>query len=213
MMAARDEMNFRSKSDAVADALRGLIERGEFEPGHVLRQRELAARFGVSPTPVREALRRLEAEGYVISELHRGASVVRTEKARIEENFLIRAALEGLATELAAKKITDEQLEELEQINTDLASCDPDEPKRFELNRRFHFGIYAAAGSPILMSLLNLLWRSLNEGPGHGRPLDEAIAQHNALLEALRARDPELAGHRTRQHIQGGMRYETGASP
>jgi DNA-binding GntR family transcriptional regulator len=202
-------MEFRSKSDVVAEEIRALIQSAELQPGEVLRQRDLARRFGVSPTPVREALRRLEAEGFITSELHRGARVVRTESARIAENFLIRSTLEGLATELAAEKITDEKIEQLEILNKELATCDPDEPKRFELNRKFHFGIYEAADSPILTALLNLLWRSLDEGPGHGRPLGEAVQQHAALLEALRTRDPKLASEVIRGHVQGGVQYET----
>lgn len=208
-------MDFRSKSDMVAEAIRDLIERDELEPGAVLRQRDLATRFNVSPTPVREALRRLEAEGYVVSELHRGTTVVRTEEARIAENFLIRATLERLATELAARKITDQRLDELEALNREMAGCAPDEPRRFELNRRFHFGIYTAADSPILNSLLTLLWRSLNEGPGHGRPLDEAVKEHQRLIDALRRRDVADAVRCIGEHIEGGVGYETrhGASP
>lgn len=198
-------MNFRSKSDVVAESIRGLIQTGEFPPGSVLRQRDLAERFRVSPTPVREALRRLEAEGYVNSELHRGATVVRTEKERLAENYLIRETLEGLATQLAAERITEEQIEQLEGINDELARYEPDDPRRLELNREFHFCIYEATGSPVLISLLNLLWRSLDTRPGHGRPLSEAVAQHRGVVEALRARDPELASQRVRDHIAGGL--------
>lgn len=201
-------MNFQSKSDIVADAIRDMIQRNELEPGKVLRQRDLAERFGVSPTPVREALQRLEAEGFVSSELHRGATVVRPEEARIAENFLIRESLEGLATRLAAKKITQEQLDELDELNARLSQLAPDDPQRFVLNREFHFSIYRAADSPMLNALLNLLWRSLNGGPGHGRPTGEAVAQHTEILAALRAGDAELAAEHARTHIETGMPYE-----
>lgn len=202
-------MNFQSKSDIVADAIRRLIQSNELEPGVVLRQRDLAERFGVSPTPVREALQRLEAEGFVSSELHRGATVVRPERARIEENFLIRESLEGLATRLAAQKIDEQTLQELTELNAELATLGPDDPRRFELNREFHFGIYRAADSPILNALLNLLWRSLDGGPGHGRPTSEAVSQHTDILAALRAGDGELAAAHVRHHIETGMSYET----
>lgn len=198
-------MDYLSKSDIVAKEIRDLIQRKELRPGEVLRQRDLAQRFGVSPTPVREALRRLEAEGYIVSELHRGATVVRTEKARITENFLVRAALEGLATEFAVKKISDQDLQMLEKLNQEMSECSSSDPKRLELNRRFHFRIYQAADSPILISLLTLLWRSLNEAPGAGRPLDESVSQHDRIIAALRDRDSEKAVMAVREHIEGWL--------
>ena len=94
-----------SKTDLVAALIRELIITGELDPGEQLRQRDLAQRFGVSQTPVREAMRRLESEGLVIGDTHRGFTVVAPAVGRIEENFQIRAALESLGASLAARKI------------------------------------------------------------------------------------------------------------
>src|SRR6202030_4696543 len=94
--------DYLSKSDIVARGIRELIQNGELQAGSVLRQRDLADRFRVSPTPVREALRQLETEGFVTNELHRGATVARAEDAMLQENQLIHAQLESLAAELAA---------------------------------------------------------------------------------------------------------------
>jgi DNA-binding GntR family transcriptional regulator len=195
------DTEYLSKSDIVAKGIRALIQEGELLPGTVLRQRDLAERFKVSPTPVREALRQLEAEGFVTTELHRGATVVRTEDARIGENFLIRANLESLAASLAAGKVTDEELVSIDAILDRLASCRPDDPARTDLNRRFHFAIYECARSPVLLSLLNLLWRSLDGGPRIARSAEESTSQHHALVEALRKRDGALAAEVTRAHI------------
>lgn len=199
---------WKSKSDMVADALRDLIDSGELKPGDMLRQRDIAKRFNTSPTPVREALHRLEAEGYVESRLHHGATV-RGEVARLSENFLIRATLEGLATELAVKKITDERIDQIEEINERLAQLDSEDPRRFAMNRELHFCLYEAAESPVLNTMLNVLWESLGEGPGHGRPLMEAVTEHRALIEALRARDSRSATRHIREHIERGLEYET----
>ena len=199
---------WQSKSDMVAEAIRELIDAGGFRPGELLRQRDLAQRFGTSPTPVREALHRLEAEGYVESKLHHGATVVRGRGDRLSENFLIRTALEGLATELATKKISAQAINELEEINEQIAARGDDLPRRLALNREFHFRLYRAAESPVLESLLMLLWDSLDQGPGHGRPAAEAVAEHRAVIEALRAGDARAASRSIRQHIQGGLVYE-----
>jgi len=85
-----------SKTDMVAALIRELIITGELTTGEQLRQRDLAQRFGVSQTPVREALRRLESEGLVIGDNHRGFMVVEADEGSTEENFQIRAALESL---------------------------------------------------------------------------------------------------------------------
>lgn len=209
-------MEFRSKSDIVADALRIDIRLGRLEPGQLLRQRDIAERFGVSPTPVREALRRLEAEGFVSTVLHRGAQVVRREEARLGENFMIRAALEPLAAQLSAQRMDEQVLAELERLHEKMvAQADQDPGVTAELNQTFHLRIYEAADSPVLMSLLRLLWSSVGETPSRRRDTDESTRQHAAILDALRRRDGEAAAELTRAHIEGAMTSPTalGAAP
>src|SRR5215469_17336478 len=94
-----------SKTDLVAALIRELIITGELAAGEPLRQRDLAQRFQVSQTPVREAMRRLESEGLVRGDTHRGFTVVEPDDGPVEENFQIRAALESLGASLAARKI------------------------------------------------------------------------------------------------------------
>ena len=139
---------YLSKSDVVAKGIRGLIQSGELLPGSVLRQRDLADRFRVSPTPVREALRQLESEGFVTNELHRGATVARTEGSGPEENRLIRAQLESLAVDLAATKVTEEDLRNLSEMLEELDSRPTDDPAWSTLDRRFHFAIYESRTLP-----------------------------------------------------------------
>ncbi len=95
--ALRARRTYVSKSDMVTDALRELITDRQLSPGTPLRQRDLAERFDVSYTPVREALRRLESEGLVVTDVHRGATVAHTESEEMEENYRILAALESVA--------------------------------------------------------------------------------------------------------------------
>jgi DNA-binding GntR family transcriptional regulator len=194
-------MDYRSKSDLVAEEIKTLIRAGELSPGATLRQRDLAARFDVSPTPVREALRRLEAEGYITSRLHRGATVVRHESSRLEENFRIRAVLEPLAAQMAAERATADDLADIAALHEAIAGCPPGDPAIDDLNRRFHFRIYDCARSPVLAALLNLLWRALDGGPHVWRPHRDSVKQHGEILNALRDRAGERAADLTRHHI------------
>jgi DNA-binding GntR family transcriptional regulator len=196
-------IEFQGKSDAITAALRELIITGSIQPGSPLRQRDLAARFGVSATPVREALRRLEAEGLVHHDLHRGVTVIDTSFDADEEGYRVRAALESMAARAAARHITDEDLEELEALNAEIAARDPADPHVTELNRQFHFCIYEAARSPFLLALLRLLWQSLGRAP-HLMQVDSAD-QHAGIVRALRARDAAAAERLTRDHILGAL--------
>ena len=158
------------QSDMVTDELRELITDRQLSPGTPLRQRDLAERFDVSYTPVREALRRLESEGLVVTDVHRGATVARTESEEMEKNYRILAVLEALAGTLAVSKMTDPDLTEIETLSRQVAACHPDDSRLAELNRQFHFRIYECARSPMLLLLMRLLWRSFPNGPQSGRP-------------------------------------------
>ena len=200
-------VSYVSKTDMVAALIRELIITGELTAGQPLRQRDLAQRFGVSQTPVREAMRRLESEGLVIGDTHRGFTVVMPDDGPVEENFQIRAALESLGASLAARKIDAAGImAELQQLNERMRAMAEDDPRYAELNREFHFSLYQYSRSPLLMSLMRLLWASLHGGPRVLRTHAESARQHDAILEALRAGDAEAASTLTYQHIMGAER-------
>jgi len=191
-----------SKTDLVAALLRELVITGELAAGEQLRQRDLAQRFGVSQTPVREAMRRLESEGLLICDTHRGFTVVPPDDGRIEENFQIRAALESLGASLAARKIDADGLARLRDLNDKMRALDDDDdPAYADLNREFHFTVYEYAHSPLLLSLMRLLWASLHPGPRVSRTHAESARQHDAILAALTEGDAAAASARTYQHI------------
>jgi DNA-binding GntR family transcriptional regulator len=143
-----------SKGDVIFESVREMIIRGEMLPGEPLRQRDLAARFNVSPTPVREALQRLESEGLVRSVLHQGSRVAELEDDEQEESYRILATLEPLATGLAMERMTDHDFEEVRRLERAFAERLDDESMATELNRQFHFRIYECARSPLLLSLV-----------------------------------------------------------
>ena len=189
-----------SKSDLVAAALRELIMTGGLKPGAPLPQRQLAARFGVSATPVREALRRLESEGLITNDVHRGSTVAQS-AGDLHEKVKIRAVLEGLAASIAAAKTTDDDLTELRTCNDRLLAPDLAPAEVASINRRFHFRIYEIAGSPLLLSLMRLLWQSFPGGPQVRREPKDSHAEHDELLHALERRDGEAASQITQHHI------------
>ena len=192
-----------SKTDLVAALIREMVITGQLAAGEQLRQRDLAQRFGVSQTPVREAMRRLESEGLLLCDTHRGFTVVEPDMGRVGENFQIRAALESLGASLAARKIDAAGLARLRELNDQMRALPGDDPGYTELNREFHFTVYSCARSPLLLSLMRLLWASLHGGPPVPRTHAESARQHDEILAALEAGDAEVASARTYQHIMG----------
>jgi DNA-binding GntR family transcriptional regulator len=213
--ALQARRRYVSKSDLVTDALRELITDRQLSPGTPLRQRDLAEQFAVSYTPVREALRRLESEGLVVTDVHRGATVARTESEETEENYRILAVLEALAGTLALSKMTDPDLTEIEAVYRQVAACHPDDSRLAELNRQFHFRIYECARSPMLLLLMRILWRSFPYGPQSGRPHQESVRQHAQLVKALQRRDEEQVAAIIQEHVLGSIKYlpQQGATP
>jgi DNA-binding GntR family transcriptional regulator len=196
---------YRSKADLVAETLRELIADGTIAPGSRLRQRELALLFQLSPTPVREGLQKLESEGLVHFDVHRGATVTALPLERLEEHLQILVVLETLAGELAASRMTAERIAQLRAIAEEHASCSEGDPRIRELNRDFHFGIYEAAESPMLVTLLRFLWRSFPMGPQFWRPHEEARREHALIVAALSEGDPVRTASLLNEHVVGSM--------
>ena len=154
------EMNeYLPLRDVVFNTLRQAILRGELQPGERLMEIQLAQRLGVSRTPVREAIRKLELEGLVLMIPRRGAEVAEITRQDLEDVLEVRAALEELAVKDACEHITDEQLQDLKKAanefkrsleGTDLVAC-------AEADIHFHEIIYAATNNKRLVQMLNNL--------------------------------------------------------
>ncbi|HJQ94281.1 MAG TPA: GntR family transcriptional regulator [Acidimicrobiia bacterium] len=193
-------VNYRSKTDLVADAIKSMIQSGELASGDELHQRAVADKLGVSQTPVREALRRLEAEGFVAIEAHRPALVVRPDDAERHGNAMILGALEGLGAEMAAKKVTAGDIEALVDLNDRLAAADT-LTQGLSIDRQFHLRICQITGYPFLISQLNLLWRMIGDGPIAEPSIDSWVAQHQEIIDALVAGDCSEARDTTKSHV------------
>ena len=148
-------------------------------------------------------MRRLESEGLLSCDTHRGFTVVAPDVGRVEENFQIRAALESLGASLAARKVDPAGLARLRELNEQMRALADDDPRYAELNREFHFTVYEYAHSPLLLSLMRLLWASLHGGPRVSRTHAESARQHDEILAALAEGDAGTASARTYQHIMG----------
>jgi DNA-binding GntR family transcriptional regulator len=210
-----------TKADDIALVIEEAIVSGELEPGTVLRQEQLSEQFNVSRTPVREALRRLAALGLVSFVPNRGVRVRTISREDLHEAFMVRAELESLATEVAATKITAEELEELDAcerrfsaVSQELRSREPGDERRsitgdwVRANHAFHDVIYRAADLPLVEQLAKSARRTFS-GPAVWAPGDHSIdglyvrnaEQHRAIKQALVAGSPEGARSLAREHV------------
>lgn len=192
--------------------IRERILNGDYVAGSRLREQELAASVGASRTPIREALRRLDAEGLIEFSPNRGAMVAAWSQQDLEEIFSLRALLEGFGAMLAATRITTDGLTELEDLASQMEALVAERLEgRFErmaeLNNAFHAAVIRAAGSRRLSSsvagvvqvpLLAQTLRRYDE-----QHLRRSLAQHRELIAALQARDTEWAQSLMRAHVLG----------
>lgn len=202
--------------------IRAGILAGLHEPGSRLREAELARQIGVSRTPVREALRRLTADGLVEVSANRGAQVVAYSDDDLEEIFDLRALLESHAHALAAERIDDARIAHLSELADAMevlgTSDDPDARERIaELNREFHGSIIAASGSPRLIGLLQQVIQVPLVHRTFHRYTSEALARsfqhHREIVAALAARDGAWAGAVMRSHVHAARVVLLGARP
>lgn len=192
--------------EAVADRLRELIIEGVLAPGAHLNERLLCGQLAVSRTPLREALRTLAGEGFVELLPNRGAVVAALSREDVAHAFELMAALESLAGELAARRATDAEVDEVRALHFEMlaAHARRDLPTYYRCNREIHRRIVACARNPMLADAHARLGARLH-APRLRSNLerarwDDAVAQHGAMVEALARRDGArlaavLAGH------------------
>ena len=193
--------------DVVFNTLRQAILRGELKPGERLMEIQLANKLGVSRTPIREAIRKLELEGLVLMIPRKGAEVAEITEKNMRDVLEVRKALEELAVQLACEKITEEEIQNLEKIQEEykrIVSQDSiDAIDVYQQNRLYHFSIYKASQLDRVCSMIESLWDNLSFFKlVYGQKLllkEESrrnmIAEHESYLEALKNHDSELIYH------------------
>ena len=215
-----------TKADQIKQQIEELIVIGRIPAGAVLRQDDLARRFDVSRTPIREALRQLAAIGLVSFTPNRGVRVDALDREEWQQTYLARAVLEGAATEVAAEKMSAEQLDLLDAANDDFA-CQTALLRRADLsqqerstasyewvsaNDRFHTVIIRAAGLPVIERLISGLRRVFSGEAtwSQGSAADELygtnLRQHAAIRGALVARNGIASRHLMEDHIRDSWR-------
>lgn len=215
------QSGFQLKKDVVYSELRDAILSGELKPGERIRQEQIADRMNVSPTPVREAIRQLESEGYLVHTPHHGVCVAEVTAAEVQEIYMIRGILESKATELAATNLDPKAMDELEAVHRELRDAKErgDLGEIARLNRGFHRTLYAASGRPILYDMIERLWAMIPVaaiGPRiEGRP-QEIFDEHEGIMRAIRESNPTLAADKVKEHCDMGSKrvskYFKGAS-
>ena len=182
------------------------VLEGDLQPGEILVETTLGKRFGVSRTPIREALRMLEQDG-VLERVNRGMRVRPTSSEEVLEIYEVRAILEATAAKDAATRRTDYDLATLDRIfGTMVAAQDATPQQMAAINRSFHQAIWHAARNRTLLDLLGRLSVHLRRYPATtyqraGR-WEAALEEHRQLLEAIRERNPEAAAQVAERHMQ-----------
>jgi DNA-binding GntR family transcriptional regulator len=199
----------RTKKELMVDLLREAILSGEIQPGERLLQEALAERFKVSQTPIREAIQQLIAEGVLSHSPYRGVQVAEVRPAEAQQVYLIRAALESLATRQAVPnlKLSDVAALRANQLAFEQVAAGG-EGSTLQINNTFHQTIYSAAGMPLLEGLIKSLWVKTPWDTLFVIPnrLKDAAAEHRRILDAIEAGDAELAGQRMAEHLEAGAR-------
>ncbi len=205
------QVQSKSSGEAAYDALLASIRGGQFAPGDRLREEEVGERLSLSRTPVREALRRLEADGIVEHRPRIGAVIRQLSHAEVVELYEMRMVLERTAAELAAKHGTAAEFDTLDHLNDEIARerCNP--AHAAAINQTFHRHIYHAARNRFLLESARALNNSLLLlGPTtftDDARIDVVVAQHRDIIEALRAGDPVESGRAAEAHLQTSLRH------
>ena len=194
--------------DVVFNTLREAILRGDLQPGERLMELQLAAKLGVSRTPIREAIRMLEQEGLAVTVPRKGAEVAKMTLKGMEDVLEIRGALDEFAVQLACERITEEQLLELKKRKQDFeVSLKSGDVKQIaEADVHFHDVIYEATENPKLVILLNNLREQIYRyrieyiKKAENHPI--LIKEHEAIFDALMKRNQEEARLSIREHVE-----------
>lgn len=197
-----------TKTEAAFHTLRSGIEEGRFRPGERLTLARLLKELDMSPTPIREAIRLLQAEGLLEHEPHHGVIVAEYSPEKAEEVYRLRAVLEPLATELAVERATPEQVAAIRRLHDALAGAVREGTGRTDvaaLNAEWHRQLYAASGSRYLQEFIARLWTAVPvRAIWLTRRAASSVAQHETIMEAIEQGDARAAAECMREHIRFG---------
>lgn len=200
----------KTRQEAAAEALREAIVDGVYAPGQRLRQQELAAKYGCSVIPVREALHQLAAEGFVVLDPQRGARVATFNGRMLEEIFEVRIALERIAVRRAAEQMTPQVAERTRQILERMERPRLSAAEWVRLDWEFHDGLCACADQEFLRKLISNLRRQMEPylrlDLAKVGTIEFGRREHRRLFEACVRKDGEAAERHLVKHLQRTVR-------
>jgi DNA-binding GntR family transcriptional regulator len=195
----------------VAERLREQIFSHELAPGSWLDEQSLAVAFGISRTPMREAIKVLASEGLVTTKMNKGAYVTEVERRDLEQIFTVLSLLEGEAAKETALRATEAELTKLDDLHHRLekAAADRDLEQFFEINVRFHEMIQEIAANPWMTGVINDLRKVLKlqrrDSLSRSGRLLSSLVEHREILQAILKRDPSAAESAMRKHLARGL--------
>ena len=199
----------RALYEEVAELLRQRIFSRELEPGSWIDELRLAEEYGISRTPLREALKVLAAEGLVTMKVRRGAYVTEVNEKDLHDVYHLLALLESDAAGEVARSASDVQLKELQALHGELSAAVNDREQFFAINERFHVRLLELADNRWRTQMVSDLRKVMklnrhNSLFKNGR-LDESLREHQAIMDALLARDASLSAQRMQDHFANGL--------
>ena len=199
----------RALYEEVAELLRQRIFKRELEPGSWIDELKIAEEYGISRTPLREALKVLAAEGLVTMKVRRGAYVTEVSDKDLADVYHLLALLESDAAGVVAQRASDTELAELKAVHADLEAALPDRDRFFALNERFHMRVLEIANNrwreQMVADLRKVMKLNRHNSLFKTGRIDESLAEHRAIMVALLARNAELTQQRMHEHFQNGL--------
>ncbi|WP_299284404.1 GntR family transcriptional regulator [uncultured Tateyamaria sp.] len=206
-----DNQTNLSQGSMAFSALMHAIETGVYQPGDRLREVEIAERLSLSRTPIREALRRLEAENIVEHRPRVGAVIRRLGQAELVELYEMRLVLERTAAEMAAKHSVEAEVDALAALNAEIGGSCEDAARAAAINQKFHRAIYLAGRNRFLLDAARAMNNALLLlGPttlADAERIATVTHQHSQIIDAISAGDIEGAGVAAKAHLQTSLRY------
>ncbi|MFM8760391.1 MAG: GntR family transcriptional regulator [Polynucleobacter victoriensis] len=210
-MNSKSLLSPRPLYEEVAERLRTSIFSHEFAPGSWIDEQAIAKEYGISRTPMREAIKILAAEGLITMKMRRGAYVTEVSKSDLNQIFTVLALLEGQACRETALKASEGQLEALDSIHMKLerAAADRDLEQFFTINQSFHDKLHEKSNNPWMKRVIDDLRKVLklqrrDSLSKRGR-MESSLLEHRKILSALLARDADLSEKLMKEHLLQGQ--------
>ena len=212
-MASAVSLAPRALYEEVAEQLRQRIFQRELEPGSWIDEVKIAQEFGISRTPLREALKVLAAEGLVTMKVRRGAYVTEVSESDLADVYHLLSLLESDAAGVVAQRATDEQLKELQQLHKELEAAQNNRDRFFAVNERFHMRLLEIAGNrwrdQLVADLRKVMKLNRHNSLFKAGRVKESMLEHRAIMDAIAKRDAKLAARRMQEHFRNGLKAAT----